>query len=170
MRSRRRWRWSGYTPLACDTPLARYTPLLVARDTPLLPQVVEARVQAFLRLFRGTLLLLDDAEVKAQTESLAAQFTDVDSRLDSQASRLWGECARRRYDFERPWRSADKVKLLTRDKLLAFFDRHLADGSPTRRQLSTHVYSQTIAPAAAELVVEPIGEVFFDPPPDMLVV
>ena len=135
-----------------------------------MPQVVEARVQAFLRLFRGTLLLLDDAEVQAQTESLAAQFTDVDSRLDSQASRLWGECARRRYDFERPWRSADKVKRLTRDKLLAFFDRHLADGSPTRRQLSTHVYSQAIAPAAAELVVESVGEVFFDPPPDMLVV
>ena len=43
-------------------------------------------MQAFLRLFRGTLLLLDDAQVRAQTESLAAQFTDVDSRLDSQAN------------------------------------------------------------------------------------
>ena len=149
--------------------------------------------------------------MRAQTESLAAQFTDVDSRLDSQANpnpnpspnpkpkpkpnpnpnpkpkpkpnpnsnpnpnpnqagRLWGECARRRYDFERPWRSADKVRRLTREKLLAFFDRHLADGSPTRRQLSTHVYSQAIAPKASELVVEPVGDLFFDPPPDMLVV
>merc|ERR1712232_137179 len=72
------------------------------------PPVVEERVQGFLRLFRGTLLLLDDKEVQAATESLAAQFTDVDNRLDSQAGRLWGECARRRYDFERPWRSAAK--------------------------------------------------------------
>ena len=54
--------------------------------------------------------------------------------------------------------------------LLAFFDRHLSDGSPTRRQLSTHVYSQAIAPKASELVVEPVGEAFFDPSPDMLVV
>jgi hypothetical protein len=41
------------------------------------PDVVEERIGAFLRLFRGTLVLLDDAQVREYTASLAAQFTDV---------------------------------------------------------------------------------------------
>ena len=94
----------------------------------------------------------------------------VDNRLDAQSGRLWNECAQRRYDFERPWRNAEKVKRLTRDQLLAFFDRHFADGSPTRRQLSTHVYAQRIAPPAGQLRVDAISDVFYDPPEDRLVV
>ena len=138
----------------------------------------------------GTLLLLGEAEVQSYAASIAAQFTDVDGRLDQQAAclgctsaaprlfhtaglskqagRLWAECTRRRYDFERPWRSAEKVKRLTREQLIAFFDRHVASGSPTRRQLSTHVYAQSMAPP--QLRVQLPGDDFYPAPRDLLLV
>ncbi|EOD38401.1 peptidase M16 [Emiliania huxleyi CCMP1516] len=124
------------------------------------PEAVEERIEAFLRLFRGTLLLLGEAEVQSYAASIAAQFTD--------AGRLWAECTRRRYDFERPWRSAEKVKRLTREQLIAFFDRHVASGSPTRRQLSTHVYAQSMAPP--QLRVQLPGDDFYPAPRDLLLV
>ena len=136
----------------------------------------------------GTLLLLGEAEVQSYAASIAAQFTDVDGRLDQQAAclgctsaaprlfhtaglskqagRLWAECTRRRYDFERPWRSAEKVKRLTREQLIAFFDRHVASGSPTRRQLSTHVYAQSMAPP--QLRVQLPADDFYPAPRDLL--
>uniref|UniRef100_A0A7S4MAX7 Coenzyme PQQ synthesis protein F-like C-terminal lobe domain-containing protein n=1 Tax=Prymnesium polylepis TaxID=72548 RepID=A0A7S4MAX7_9EUKA len=130
------------------------------------PPEVERRIDAFLRLFRGTLLLLPDDELLQYRESIAAQFENVDTRLDLQAGRLWQECSIRRYDFQRPWSNAAKMRAVTREQLLAFFDAHVADGSPTRRRLSTHVFSQRMAPAS--LTVQPVADDFFPPMSDLL--
>ena len=132
------------------------------------PPVLTERIDGFLRLFRGTLLLLSEEDVRGYTASLAAQFVDVDSRLDAQAGRLWGECAQQRYDFERPWRNADRVKRLPRAQLLAFYDRCIADGSPTRRRLVTQVFAPGTAPEASTLDAQALDDVFFPPPSDRM--
>ena len=84
-----------------------------------------------------------------------------------QAGRLWGECSLQRYDFERPWNNAAKVQRITQQQLLQFFDTYVADGSPTRKRLSTHVFSQRMAPA--ELTVQQLKvDDFYAPPADMM--
>ena len=64
--------------------------------------------------------------------------------------------------------SSEKVKRQTREQLIAFFDRHVASGSPTRRQLSTHVYAQSMAPP--QLRVQLPGDDFYPAPRDLLLV
>ena len=66
------------------------------------PAVIEARIDDFVRSFRSALVAASEAEVTSLAERLAAQYTsDVDSRLDNQAGRLWTECLTQRYDFDR---------------------------------------------------------------------
>ena len=53
---------------------------------------------------------------------------------------------------------------MTREQLLAFFDRKIAVGAPEARRLSTHVFSQSIAPAA--LTVEAVPDEYYPRPPE----
>ena len=109
---------------------------------------------------------MEDEELQTYLDALAAQLADVDNRLDAQAGRLWAECAQRRYDWQRPWRTSERVKGLTRPQLLAFYDEHVADGSPTRRRLATHVFAPAGVPA--ELRLDELPADFYDPPPDRM--
>ena len=139
---------------------------LLVQSTALPPPELQQRIDGFLRLFRGTLVLMPEEELRSYTEAISAQMADVDNRLDQQATRLWNECAQRRYDFGRPWRSAARVRRLTKPQLLAFFDRYVADGSPTRRRLNTHVFAQSAAPST--LRNDPLPEDRYPPLADRL--
>jgi len=130
------------------------------------PPELEARLEAFLRLFRGTLSLLSDDELGTYRDALAAELGDVDQRADGQASRLWGECALRRYDFGRPWRNAQRMRAVTREGLIAFFDDHIAAAAPMRRRLSTHVFAKRAAPKT--LRVDPLPNQYWPPLEDRL--
>ncbi|KAL1507929.1 hypothetical protein AB1Y20_007533 [Prymnesium parvum] len=138
--------------------------LVQSSSTP--PQEVERRIEGFLRLFRGTLLLLPQEELDLYCDTLAAQFASVDGSLELQAARLWQECLIQRYDFERPWANARKVRQLTQPQLLDFFDTYVAAGSPTRRRMATHVFAQSMAPDT--LTLQPLGDDFFPPLEDQL--
>lgn len=110
------------------------------------PQVVE-RIDAFLASFRARLASLPEAELATNREAFATQATDIDKRLGQQASRLWGEIVKRRYDYGRPWRVAQRVRKVSREQLLAFFDKYVAPGSPQSKRLTTQVFAQKAAPA-----------------------
>ena len=60
--------------------LPRYAQSSLSLSQP--PALHQARLEAFLRLFRGTLLLTSDEELDTYRESLAAQMQDVDQRAD----------------------------------------------------------------------------------------
>lgn len=119
------------------------------------PQLVEARIDEFVQGFRAALLAASDAEVASLTERLAQQYLDVDGRLDSQAGRLWTECLTQRYDFERPWANADKARRVTPKALLELFDSRIADGGRHTRRLTTHVFSQRMAPSRKQQLKQP---------------
>ena len=101
-------------------------------------------------------------------QALARQSVDVDKRLGAQSARLWSEIVARRYDYDRPWRSAERIRRATRQQIVEFFDRVLAPGAPDGRRLVTHVFSRRDAPpslapdAKAALADAP----FYPPPPD----
>ncbi|EOD07290.1 peptidase M16 [Emiliania huxleyi CCMP1516] len=140
-------------------------PELEARSPHISPYLSMARLEAFLRLFRGTLLLTSDEELDTYRESLAAQMQDVDQRADGQASRLWAEVATRRYDFGRPWRSSKRMRRVTRDGLIGFYDKYIAAGGAGRCRLSTHVFSQR-SPPKGPLRDDPLPDAFFPPTAD----
>ena len=97
-------------------------------------------------------------------EALAVQATDVDKRLGQQAGRMWSEIVQRRYDYGRPWRTATRVRKVTRAQLLAFYDRVIVPGAPEGRRLSTHVFARKAAPP--NLTLGTLADEFYPPPPD----
>ena len=129
------------------------------------PPQVEERIDAFLTGYRATLAALSEAELGAYRESLAVQATDVDKRLGQQASRMWSEIVQRRYDYGRPWRTSRRVRKVTREQLLAFYDRVLMPGAPAGRRLATHVFAKSAAPPG--LVLDRLPDEFYPPPPDL---
>ena len=128
------------------------------------PPQVEQRIDDFLTGYRATLAQLSDAELNTYREALAVQATDVDKRLGQQAGRLWSEIIQRRYDYGRPWRTAQRARAVTRAQLVAFFDRVLAPGAPEGRRLATHVFANRTAPSS--LVRDTLTDEFYPPPPD----
>ena len=129
------------------------------------PPQVEERIDTFLTDYRATLAALSESDLDAYRESLAIQATDVDKRLGQQASRLWGEIVQRRYDYGRPWRTSRRVRKVTKEQLLAFYDRVLMPGAPAGRRLTTHVFAKSAAPP--KLVLEKLPDEFYPPPPDL---
>jgi insulysin len=128
------------------------------------PPEVEQRIDAFLASFRGVLSRLSEPELGSYRDALASQATDVDKRLGAQAGRLWTEITQRRYDYGRPWRTARRLRKVTKGQLLDFFDRFIAPGGAEQRRLATHIFAKKAAPAA--LVVEPVPSDYYSPPPD----
>ena len=69
----------------------------VVQSTVLSPPDLEIRIEDFLQEVRDTTLAqMSRREFEAYRGAVAAQLGDTDSRLDSQSSRLFAECVRRR--------------------------------------------------------------------------
>ena len=129
------------------------------------PPEVEKRIDTFLADYRGALANLPDAELATVKESLASQFVDVDKRLGAQASRFWGEIVQRRYDYGRPWRNAARVRRVTKQQVLDFYDAYIAPaGSPQMRRLTTQVFAKAAAPS--KLVTQMPADEFYPRPPE----
>jgi len=125
------------------------------------PPEVEERMNTFLKDFRDVLATLAEEELDAYRVALATQSTDVDKRLAGQVSRFWSEIVTRRYDYSRPWTSARRLRGVTREGLLGFFDARIAPGASGHRRLATHVFAPRAAPK--ELVVDSLPEEFYPP-------
>ena len=129
------------------------------------PPEVELRIDDFLTAYRATLASMPDSQLATYREALATQAVDVDRRLGAQSSRLWSEISKRRYDYGRPWRTAKRLRKVTREQLLAFYDRVLLPSAPSHRRLVTHVFAKAAAPPA--LAAGTLADDFFPPTPDL---
>lgn len=59
-------------------------------------------------------------------------------------------------------RTAARVKKVTKEQLLAFFDRKIAPNAPEARRLATHVFAKAAAPPT--LVTDPLPEELYPVP------
>ena len=118
------------------------------------PPQLEERIDAFLSGYGDTLARMSPSEFGAFRDAAAAQALDVDKRLDAQCARLWSECIKRRYDFERPHRTAERIRMLTLDGMRAFYEAFVAPDGERRQRLSTHVFApRTAQPRTLQLDV-----------------
>ncbi|KAJ3089747.1 Insulinase (Peptidase M16) [Quaeritorhiza haematococci] len=139
------------------------------------PLYVESRIESFLRKMRTYLLEMTDEEFSKHKAALISRYLEKDKNLAQESRRLWAHVNSRYLGFSEHLHDAERVKTITRDELMAFFDTHLSvqdvksSGgilNPHRKKLSVHMRSQkkvgpissftssTIAPtqAAAETV------------------
>ena len=130
------------------------------------PPQLEERIDTFLSDYGQTLARMSPSEFDASRDAAATQILDVDKRLDAQCTRLWSECAQRRYDFRRPWRTSAGMQRLTLDGMRTFYAAYVAPDGERRQRLSTHVFAPRSAPRTLQLEALP-GDLY-PPEPDRL--
>ncbi|KAG8689157.1 Insulinase (Peptidase M16) [Ceratobasidium sp. 394] len=110
------------------------------------PRYLESRVDNFLDLFRETLATMPDAEFERQRDSYALKRLEKLKNLGEEASRFWTHIESGYEDFLRRETDAANIKQLRREDVISFFNEHIHYGSPTRRKLSVHLFSQKKPP------------------------
>jgi insulysin len=109
---------------------------------------LDQRVEAFLLQYRETLAAMTPEELQTNVTAVTEQLREKPKNLDEEASRLWEEVDSGLYLFARKELLASYLQCgaggtgLELAEVLAFFDRHLAAGSPRRTKFCSEFYGQ----------------------------
>ncbi|KAI8904966.1 Metalloenzyme, LuxS/M16 peptidase-like protein [Powellomyces hirtus] len=106
------------------------------------PTFLETRIDAFLAGLKKVIADLTPEEFAKHQTALAARMLEKDKNLAQESQRLWTHVSSRYYHFDQHVLDAEKVKRVTQDTLLAFFDKFIDPASTTRCKLSVHVKSK----------------------------
>ncbi|CAM9632328.1 unnamed protein product [Chrysoparadoxa australica] len=106
------------------------------------PGHLDERIEAFLTQFRGQVVELSEEEWEANKEAVVAILTEKDKSLVEETTRSWGEISVQAYDFERNVKTAEAVKGVAKDELLAFMDTWLLPGSKSRHKLRAECFGK----------------------------
>lgn len=104
------------------------------------PAHCASRIDAFLTSFRESLASMDPAEFAQNRDALVAQKLERHKCQGEEVDVIWEAVEARHYDFATRETEAAMLKTLTMEDVLAFYDRYLLPGAPTRRQLQVRVY------------------------------
>ena len=142
----------------------------VVQSSVAVPEVLEERVEAWLKQFRTELDEMDTDSIAMEASAVVSQLKERDTKLSREVNTFWGEIVNtemfsdqmRTPAFDRLDRVADELVMLServcgtttlngnerltpellKQRLLEFVDRYISAESPTRRAMSTRVYNQ----------------------------
>jgi secreted Zn-dependent insulinase-like peptidase len=137
---------------------------VVVQSSTHLPDVLQERCENWLLVFRAELGAMSADSLAAEASAVVAQLLEDETKLSQEVGRNWGEILNtesltdslRTPSFDRLERLAaileegqdesgvvrGEAAQRLKNKVLAFFDRHFAVTSPSRRAMSAMVYSQ----------------------------
>ncbi|XP_058053291.1 nardilysin-like isoform X2 [Anopheles bellator] len=108
---------------------------------------INERIELFNRNFVEILRNMRDADFRLVQTSLIHRKQVVDTELKNEASRNWGEITTEEYIFNRYKLELEHIERLTKEDVLALFERLVMDTS-TRRKLCVQVVGNAAKPAA----------------------
>lgn len=142
----------------------------VIQSSVAVPEVLEERVEAWLKQFRTELEDMDADAIAMEAAGVVSQLKERDTKLSQEVNTYWGEISNtetfsdqmRMPSFDRLDRIADELVVLSdrvsgtttmngndrltpeqlKQRILDFVDRYISAESPTRRAMSTRVYNQ----------------------------
>jgi insulysin len=84
---------------------------------------------------------MNNDDFEKHRQALADKRLEKPKKLSSRTEKFWSEITSQQFNFERDEVEVEELGKITRDDLLAFYDRHIAKESPERRKLCSHVVS-----------------------------
>lgn len=143
---------------------------VVVQSSNSIPEVLEDRVENWLKLFRAELEEMEPENLAMEAAAIVSQLKERDTKLSQEVTAFWGEIINtetygsrlQQPSFDRLERLADELTVQDGSKsattmsgnkrrtpeelkkqLLEFVDRYISADSPTRRAMSARVYNQT---------------------------
>lgn len=104
------------------------------------PSNLDARVEAFLKMFEVTLHQMPDAEFKSNVNALIDMKLEKYKNIREESAFFWGEISRGTLQFDRKEAGVAVLRELKKEELIEFFDNHVKVGAPEKKILSIQVY------------------------------
>ncbi|CAM0906365.1 unnamed protein product [Alopecurus aequalis] len=104
------------------------------------PSSLDARVEAFLKMFEVTLHQMPDAEFKSNVNALIDMKLEKYKNIREEAAFFWGEISEGTLKFDRKEGEVAALRELKKEELIEFFDNHVKVGAPQKKILSVQVY------------------------------
>ena len=96
-----------------------------------------AQIRKFLKHWRAAELeALTEKRLRDSIENLISAKLERDTNLSEEASRHFGECIERRFNFHTLEQEATALRTMTRAEVLGFFDDWLGEGGAQRHVLT----------------------------------
>ena len=106
------------------------------------PIHVESRVEEFIANFRERITSMTQEEFDTNVDSLVSSFLEKNKNLGEESTRYWHVILNQTYHFTRLQEIAEYIKVMTKDRVLAFFDKHVAASAPRRKKLCIQVFAK----------------------------
>ncbi|KAL5198469.1 hypothetical protein ABZP36_001981 [Zizania latifolia] len=104
------------------------------------PSNLDARVEAFLKMFEGTLYQMPDAEFKSNVNALIDMKLEKYKNIREETAFFWGEISEGTLKFDRKEAEVAVLRDLKKEELIEFFDNHVKVNAPQKKILSIQVY------------------------------
>jgi insulysin len=105
------------------------------------PMLMDGRVEAFLAGFRSQLVEMSNEDFVANIESVCQNLLEKNKNLSEESSKYWTVITNQSYRFKRLQEIAAETKMLNKNDVVRFFDKHILM-SPWRRKLSIQVFGK----------------------------
>ncbi|KAM0821810.1 hypothetical protein ACQ4PT_071928 [Festuca glaucescens] len=104
------------------------------------PFNLDARVEAFLKMFEVTLHQMPDAEFKSNVNALIDMKLEKYKNIREESAFFWGEISEGTLKFDRKEAEVAALRELKKEELIEFFDNHVKVGASEKKILSIQVY------------------------------
>ncbi|KAL6856029.1 hypothetical protein ACP4OV_018831 [Aristida adscensionis] len=104
------------------------------------PSNLDARVEAFLKIFEDTLYQMPDAEFKSNVNALVDMKLEKYKNIREESAFFWGEISEGTLKFDRKEAEVAALRELKKEELIEFFDNHVKVNAPQKKILSVQVY------------------------------
>uniref|UniRef100_A0ACD5UZH7 Uncharacterized protein n=1 Tax=Avena sativa TaxID=4498 RepID=A0ACD5UZH7_AVESA len=104
------------------------------------PSYLDARVEAFLKMFEVTLHQMPDAEFKSNVNALIDMKLEKYKNIREESTFFWREISEGTLQFDRKEAGVALLRELKKEELIEFFDNHVKVGAPEKKILSIQVY------------------------------
>uniref|UniRef100_A0A7S4JUU6 Insulin-degrading enzyme n=2 Tax=Odontella aurita TaxID=265563 RepID=A0A7S4JUU6_9STRA len=106
------------------------------------PSYLDDRVEAFLDRFRSKLVRQSVDEFNSNVDAVVTNFFEKNKNLGEESSKYWSGINDEKYVFRKYKLIGEEVQSLTREDVLRFYDRYVAQGGRGRSKLSVRVVSK----------------------------
>ncbi|KAI8077795.1 Metalloenzyme, LuxS/M16 peptidase-like protein [Halteromyces radiatus] len=104
---------------------------------------LENRVMEFLEItLRDILVNMKDDDFKAQVDSLIADKKEKFNNMGQEGSKYWADIESGYYEFDGVDKDVAELGNVTKESMVAFYDKYINPTSPDFRKLSVHLQSQ----------------------------
>ncbi|KAF2923506.1 hypothetical protein DAI22_07g197400 [Oryza sativa Japonica Group] len=106
------------------------------------PANLDARVEAFLKMFEGTLYQMPDIEFKSDVNALINMKLEKYKNIREESAFFWREISEGTLKFDRKEAEVAALRDLKKEELIEFFDNHVKVNAPRKKILSIQVYGR----------------------------